>query len=104
MNAGRRLRILHTEASLGWGGQEIRILTEARQCAARGNELRLICDGDSDIFRAAPGFGLETTAIPLKRKSVGAFGAMRRIFSASASASVSMRCFSISAGTMMFAV
>ena len=24
-----RLSILHTEASLGWGGQEIRTLTEA---------------------------------------------------------------------------
>jgi len=81
MNAGRRLRILHTEASLGWGGQEIRILTEARQCAARGHQLRLICDGDSDIFRAAPRFGLETTAIPLKRKSVSSLRAMRRVFS-----------------------
>ncbi|MCZ6848200.1 MAG: glycosyltransferase family 4 protein [Alphaproteobacteria bacterium] len=82
MTAARRLRILHTEASLGWGGQEIRILTEARQIAARGHELRLICDGDSDIFRAAPRFGLETTAVPLKRKSIKALGAMRRVFSA----------------------
>jgi glycosyltransferase involved in cell wall biosynthesis len=82
MTAGRRLRILHTEASLGWGGQEIRILTEARQCATRGHELRLICDGDSDIFRAAPGFGLTPIAVPLKRKSVAAIRAMRGVFSA----------------------
>ena len=27
------LRILHTESSLGWGGQEIRVLTEARGVA-----------------------------------------------------------------------
>ena len=69
MTAERVLRILHTEASLGWGGQEIRILTEVRQFAQRGYKVRLICDGDSDIFSAAPRFGLETTAISLKRRS-----------------------------------
>jgi len=82
MTAARRLRILHTEASLGWGGQEIRILTEARQCASRGYDVRLICDRDSDIFRAAPGFGLEATIIPLKRKSIKALNAMRSVFTA----------------------
>lgn len=82
MTGQRALRILHTEASLGWGGQEIRILTEARQCAAMGHEVRLICDPDSDIFRAAPAFGITPTAIPLKRKSLGALRAIRAVFSA----------------------
>ena len=30
------MRILHTEASCGWGGQEIRILTEARRLIGLG--------------------------------------------------------------------
>ena len=38
---GGRLRILHTEASRGWGGQEIRVLTEAGGLARRGHELLL---------------------------------------------------------------
>jgi len=33
------MRILHTEASPGWGGQEIRILREAEGMRARGHEL-----------------------------------------------------------------
>jgi glycosyltransferase involved in cell wall biosynthesis len=82
VTVGRRLRILHTEASLGWGGQEIRILTEARQFAARGHDVRLICDGDSNIFRAAPRFGLAPTAVPLKRKSIKGLRAMRGVFTA----------------------
>jgi glycosyltransferase involved in cell wall biosynthesis len=82
MTGGRGFRILHTEASLGWGGQEIRILTEARQFAARGHDVRLICDGDSDIFSAAPRFGLTPTAVPLKRKSIKALRALRGVYSA----------------------
>jgi len=35
------LSILHTESSLGWGGQEIRVLTEARGVAERGHEVTL---------------------------------------------------------------
>ena len=35
----RKLRILHTEASVGWGGQEIRILTEAQTFIAHGHDV-----------------------------------------------------------------
>ena len=37
MNAPAPLRILHTESSLGWGGQEIRVLTEARGVTRRSD-------------------------------------------------------------------
>ncbi|MDX1486336.1 MAG: glycosyltransferase [Alphaproteobacteria bacterium] len=80
MSAVRPLRILHTEASLGWGGQEIRLLTEARHFVDSGHSVHLVCDGDSDIARAAPGYGVGTTVIPLKRKSFAALRAMRRVF------------------------
>ena len=34
------LSIVHTENSCGWGGQEIRILTEARGFLDRGHRVR----------------------------------------------------------------
>ncbi len=37
------MRILHTEASQGWGGQEIRILSEASGLIARGHDVHLAC-------------------------------------------------------------
>jgi glycosyltransferase involved in cell wall biosynthesis len=61
------LRILHTEASLGWGGQEIRILTEAATFQRRGHAVHLLCDPRSNIFEAAPRYGIARTAMPMKR-------------------------------------
>jgi glycosyltransferase involved in cell wall biosynthesis len=80
MSAAVALRILHTEASLGWGGQEIRLLTEARSFAEHGHAVRLVCDPTSDIAKAAPDYGLETETIALTKKSFAALGAMRRTF------------------------
>ncbi len=76
MAADERLRILHTESSLGWGGQEIRILTEARGVARRGHEVTLAAPPESRLFQAAPGYGLEAIAVPIARKSLGGLGAM----------------------------
>ena len=36
------MRIVHTEASCGWGGQEIRILDESQGMRARGHEIMLL--------------------------------------------------------------
>ena len=82
MTTGRILRILHTEASLGWGGQEIRILTEARRFTEMGHEVHLLCDGDSDIFGAAPHYGIGVTAIPLKKRTVSGLRTLRRVLAA----------------------
>lgn len=71
------LRILHTEASLGWGGQEIRLLTEAQAFQRHGHAVRLVCDPDSDIAAAAHDFGIETVCISLKKKTLAALKAMR---------------------------
>ena len=48
MNAS--LRILHTESSLGWGGQEIRVLTEARGVARSGHQVAIAAAAESRIF------------------------------------------------------
>jgi glycosyltransferase involved in cell wall biosynthesis len=68
--ADGRLRILHTESSLGWGGQEIRVLTEARGVARRGHEVTLAAPAESRIHQAAGAYGLEAVAVPIARKSI----------------------------------
>ncbi len=45
------LNILHTEASTGWGGQEIRILQESEWLAKRGHKVRIVCAADSGIYK-----------------------------------------------------
>ena len=72
------MRIVHTESSLGWGGQEIRILAESRGLARRGHELRLLCPGEARIFREAPNWGLQPVALPIARKTLSGLAAIRR--------------------------
>ncbi len=49
--------ILHTESSLGWGGQERRILAEAEAMQRRGHRLLLACDPRGELYRRAPARG-----------------------------------------------
>jgi glycosyltransferase involved in cell wall biosynthesis len=72
------LRILHTESSLGWGGQEIRILTEAAGMIGRGHQVVLACAGNARIFAEAPRFGVPATALPIGRKRPQGVVALRR--------------------------
>ena len=46
-------KILHSESSLGWGGQERRILLEMEGMRARGCETHLVCDPQSIIAQKA---------------------------------------------------
>ncbi len=72
------MRLLHTEASRGWGGQEIRILTEAAGMIARGHTVELACPADARIFAEAPRFGVPVHALPIARKKPAGLLAMRR--------------------------
>jgi hypothetical protein len=47
------LSIVHTEASLGWGGQELRILAESQGLMRRGHDVRLLYPPESCIFAEA---------------------------------------------------
>jgi glycosyltransferase involved in cell wall biosynthesis len=47
------LSILHTEASLGWGGQERRILVEALAMRQRGHRLLFACDQRGELYHRA---------------------------------------------------
>lgn len=73
------LVILHTEASLGWGGQEIRILTEARGVAAAGHRVLLAAPAESRIAKEAAGYGVPCVALPVGRKRVAGVTALRRL-------------------------
>jgi glycosyltransferase involved in cell wall biosynthesis len=78
--AGAPLRVLHTESSLGWGGQEIRVLTEARGVARRGNEVLLAAPRESRIYAEAVRYGIIALPLPIARKGlVGPF-ALRVLF------------------------
>lgn len=72
------MKIVHTEASCGWGGQEIRILEEARELIARGHEVHLLCPRAARIFEEAPRFGVPATALPIGRKKLTGIFSLRR--------------------------
>ena len=71
------LAVLHTESSLGWGGQEIRVLTEARGVARQGHGVLLAAPASSRIFAEAPRYGVEALALPIGRKSFAGLLALR---------------------------
>jgi len=71
------LRILHTEASLGWGGQEIRVLSEARGIARRGHAVTLAAPAEARIVAEAPRYGVPTMTLPIGRKNVSGLFALR---------------------------
>ncbi len=56
---GRKFTIAHTETSLGWGGQEIRILTSMEALRRRGHRLLLAAPAQSRVFARAQERGFE---------------------------------------------
>ena len=55
--------ILHTESSLGWGGQEHRVLAEAKAMRQRGHRVLFACDPRGELYRRAG--DADFTVIPL---------------------------------------
>jgi glycosyltransferase involved in cell wall biosynthesis len=76
------LRIVHTESSLGWGGQEIRILSEAQGMIRRGHDVRLLCPPQARIHAEAANWGVPVTALPIDRKRPVGLGALHHWFGA----------------------
>ncbi len=62
------MKIVHTEASMGFGGQELRILNEMKGMSLRGHELILICPEESEIYRLAQQRGLHVVSLPVGKK------------------------------------
>jgi glycosyltransferase involved in cell wall biosynthesis len=70
------MKILHTEASEGWGGQEIRILDESAGLIARGHEVHIAAPAASPILSAAQKRAIPVHPMPINRRS---FGALRKL-------------------------
>lgn len=73
------MRILHTESSLGWGGQELRILTEAAGLRRRGHDVRVASPREAAIFTEAERFDVPVFALPIGRKNPLGVVALRRL-------------------------
>ena len=66
------MKIIHTEASCGWGGQEIRILEESRGLIQRGHEVSVACPAHARMAAEAARFGVPVTALPIEFKTIAA--------------------------------
>ena len=75
--ASAPLHIVHTESSCGWGGQELRILSEARGMISRGHRVTLIAPVAARIFAEASRYRVPVTALPIEKKRLGGIGAIR---------------------------
>jgi glycosyltransferase involved in cell wall biosynthesis len=75
------MKILHTEASTGWGGQEIRILDEAAGFIARGYDVHVAAPAEAPIIAAAKQRGITAHSVPLNRKSAKSLHALARVIS-----------------------
>ncbi len=62
----KTMKILHTEWSDGFGGQERRVLAEARGLSRRGHHLAIACRQNSWIRGEAEKEGLETYVLPMR--------------------------------------
>ena len=81
----RPLRIVHTESSLGWGGQEMRILSESQGMMRRGHEVKLLCAPQARIHAEAANWGVPAIALPIDRKRPVGLGALHHWFGANVS-------------------
>jgi glycosyltransferase involved in cell wall biosynthesis len=74
------LHILHTECSLNWGGQELRICQEAQWLNAHGHPCWVACPAKSEIFRRGNEMGVPMLPVSM-RNSFDLYGmvALNRI-------------------------
>jgi len=72
------VKILHTEASCGWGGQEIRILEESCGLIQRGHEVSVACPAHARMATEAARFGVPVATLPIEFKTIAGFLALRR--------------------------
>jgi len=72
------MKIVHTESSLGWGGQELRILAESKGLAQRGHDITLLCPLEARIYGEAPSWSLRAVALPIATKRLDGILALRR--------------------------
>jgi len=81
----KSLAILHTEASLGWGGQEQRILVEALAMRRRGHRPAFACDPRGELYRRAGQHNFPVTPLTFGGwRNLGAWMRLRRLLAGGA--------------------
>ncbi|WP_459711506.1 glycosyltransferase family 4 protein [Paraburkholderia sp. 2C] len=60
------MKILHSESSRGWGGQEVRTLKEMAALRERGHTVELVCPADAEIGRRAAAAGVPVHHAPMR--------------------------------------
>jgi glycosyltransferase involved in cell wall biosynthesis len=63
------LRVLHTEASTGWGGQEIRIVQESLGMITRGYSIVIAAPRESEIYKRAQSVGIRVLDASFNKKN-----------------------------------
>lgn len=74
-----KLHILHTENSLGWGGQELRILTEAEGFVKRDHDVAIACPREARLFDEGKKRGLDMIDVSIAKRSVRGLLAIRAL-------------------------
>lgn len=61
------MRVIHTESSTGWGGQENRTLQEALQMRERGVDILMVCQPGSGLGQRGREHGIAVAEVRMKR-------------------------------------
>lgn len=72
------MRILHTESSCGWGGQELRILAESQGLIGRGHSVIIAAPAESRVLPEARQRGIGTAVLPIARKNLAGLAGLYR--------------------------
>ncbi|MDX2478026.1 MAG: glycosyltransferase family 4 protein, partial [Gammaproteobacteria bacterium] len=72
------MKIIHTESSLGYGGQEMRIVKEAQGMCELGHEVSLLCPEEAQIGKLAKDHGLTVHILPIGKKRLSAVFSLSR--------------------------
>lgn len=73
------IKVLHTESSIGWGGQELRTVAEMKAASLAGYAPILVCDSQSQFLERS---GLESTSVikrNINRKSLASLFRMMSV-------------------------
>lgn len=73
--------LVHTEASMGWGGQEMRIFKEALAFKAKGWRVIIVAQSGSELLKRARNKGLETHSVAFTWRAIfSSIKALRALF------------------------
>ena len=70
--------IVHTESSVGWGGQEIRVLRESKAFLDRGHQVTVLAPAQAEIAKRASDFGVPVCLVPIFNRNFRAFWLLRK--------------------------